>query len=342
MSKKLVKFNQSGFYNIRGKAIDVKHMEFPLIEDYKTGSDMVGYVTVDGSYQPGFPTRNIRIKCDQNAFTLIDESKAATKTEETDEQVIERLRKRFDILEDMTQATKEGTVRAMIVTGPPGVGKSYGVEKTLNKEDLFNLMGQRKPKYEVVKGAMSAIGLYCKLYEYADKGNVIVFDDCDSVLLDDLSLNILKAALDSSTKRTIHWNTDSSKLRAEGVPGSFEFKAGAIFITNIKFEHVKSKKLQDHLAALESRCHYIDLQMDTEREKVLRINQIVKDGMLDTYDFQNNETEEVVGFITDNKKKLRELSLRTVLKIADLRKSFPNNWKEMAEVTVMKSGRYAA
>jgi hypothetical protein len=50
----------------------------------------------------------------------------------------------------------------------------------------------------------------------------------------------------------------------------------------------------------------------------------------------------VVGFIDDQKKKLRELSLRTVLKIADLRKSFPGNWKEMAEVTVMKTGRYAA
>ena len=342
MSNKLVKFTQSGFYNIRGQANDVKGMEFPLIEDWKVGADMVGYVTVDGGYQPGFPTRNIRIKCDQNAYALIDQSKATKKREETDEEIIERLRKRFDILEDMTQATKEGTVRAMIVTGPPGVGKSYGVDKVLKKEDLFNMMGDRKPKYEVVKGAMSAIGLYCKLYEYADKGNVIVFDDCDSVLLDDLSLNILKAALDSSTKRMIHWNTDSSKLRAEGVPGSFEFKAGAIFITNIKFDHVKSKKLQDHLAALESRCHYIDLQMDTEREKVLRIKQIVKDGMLDTYNFQNGETEEVVGFIDDQKKKLRELSLRTVLKIADLRKSFPGNWKEMAEVTVMKTGRYAA
>jgi len=33
---------------------------------------------------------------------------------------------------------------------------------------------------------------------------VVVFDDCDSVLLDDLSLYILKTALDSSTKRTIH------------------------------------------------------------------------------------------------------------------------------------------
>ena len=339
MKQKLVKFTQSGFYNIRGKAHDVKGMEFPLVEDWKKGADLVGYITVDGGYQPGFPTRNIRIKCDQNAYALIDQSKATKKREETDEEIIERLRKRFDILEDMTQATKEGTVRAMIVTGPPGVGKSFGVDKVLKKEDLFNTMGGRKPKYEVVKGAMSAIGLYCKLYEYADKGNVVVFDDCDSILLDDLSLNILKAALDSSTKRMIHWNTDSHKLRAEGVPGSFEFKAGAIFITNIKFDHVKSKKLQDHLAALESRCHYIDLQMDTEREKVLRIKQIVKDGMLDSYNFQNNETEEVVGFIDDQKAKLRELSLRTVLKIADLRKSFPNNWKEMAEVTVMRTVR---
>ena len=342
MKQKLVKCTQSGFYNIRGKATDVKGMEFPLVEAWKKGADLVGYITVDGSYQPGFPTRNIRVRCDENAFTLIDKSKAAKKAEETDEQIIERLRKRFDILESMTQATKEGTVRAMIVTGPPGVGKSFGVDKVLKKEDLFNTLGQKKPKYEFVKGAMSAIGLYCKLYEYADKGNVVVFDDCDSILLDDLSLNILKAALDSSAKRTIHWNTDSHKLRAEGVPGSFDFKAGAIFITNIKFDHVKSKKLQDHLAALESRCHYIDLQMDTEREKVLRIKQIVKDGMLESYGFQNGEQEEVVSFIDTQKKKLRELSLRTVLKIADLRKSFPGNWKEMAEVTCMRTGRYAA
>tara|TARA_R110000851_G_scaffold33684_3_gene89518 strand:+ start:1436 stop:2446 length:1011 start_codon:yes stop_codon:yes gene_type:complete len=335
----MVKFTQSGFYNIRGQAVDVKNMEFPLIEEFKMGKDQLGYVTVDGGYQPGFPTRNIRIKCDEGAFDIIDEADKAAKRDETDEEIIERLRGRFDILEDMTQAVKEGTVRAMIVTGPPGVGKSFGVDKVLHKEDLFNMMGERKAKYEVVKGAMSAIGLYCKLYEYADKGNVVVFDDCDSVLLDDLSLNILKAALDSSTKRMIHWNTDSSKLRSEGVPGSFEFKAGAIFITNIKFENVRSKKLQDHLSALESRCHYVDLQMDTEREKVLRIKQITKDGMLDSYDFENGEEDEVIQFIDDQKAKLRELSLRTVLKIADLRKSFPTNWKNMAEVTVMKTGR---
>jgi hypothetical protein len=101
---------------------------------------------------------------------------------------------------------------------------------------------------------------------------------------------------------------------------------------------VRSKKLQDHLAALESRCHYIDLQMDTDREKVLRIKQIVSDGMLDSYEFEDFQRDEVVDFIMSNRAKLRELSLRTVLKVADLRKSFAGNWKAMAEVTVMKRG----
>jgi hypothetical protein len=259
-------------------------------------------------------------------------------SKETDEQIIERLRERFEILDDMTRACKAGKVRAMIVTGPPGVGKSFGVEKVLAKHDVFADVANdsKLKKYEVVKGAMSAIGLYKKLYEFSDKKSILVFDDCDSVLLDDLSLNILKAALDSSAKRTIHWNTDSRLLRSEGVPNSFEFKGGAIFITNIKFENVKSKKLKDHLEALESRCHYLDLTIDTEREKMLRIKQIVTDGMLDSYEFEDWQKLEIIDFIDDNKKKLRELSLRTVLKVADLKTSFPDRWKSVAEVTVMR------
>ena len=236
----------------------------------------------------------------------------------------------------MTKAVKTGDVRAMIVTGPPGVGKSFGVEEVLAKDDLFDMMGQRKPKYEIVKGAMSAIGLYSKLYKYSEAKNIIVFDDCDSILLDDVSLNILKAALDTSKKRVISWNTDSRVLRAEGVPDRFDFRGGAIFITNLKFENVRSKKLQEHLAALESRCHYIDLKMDTDREKVLRIKQIVKDGMLDSYEFEDVAKDEVVDFILENRAQMRELSLRTVLKCADLKKSFPANWQNMARVTVMK------
>ena len=260
---------------------------------------------------------------------------------ETDEEIIERLRERFDILDDMTRAVKKGDVRAMIVTGPPGVGKSFGVETVLSKHDVMANIAQdeKLKKYEVVKGAMSALGLYSKLYQYSDRKNILVFDDCDSVLLDDLSLNILKAALDTSKKRMIHWNTDSHMLRKEGIPDSFEFKGGAIFITNIKFDHVKSKKLRDHLEALESRCHYLDLTIDTEREKLLRIRQIVRDGMLSTYEYSEATVEEILEFVTVNAGRMRELSLRTVLKVADLRKSFPERWKSVAEVTCMRGSR---
>ena len=259
---------------------------------------------------------------------------------ETDEEIMQRLADRFEILEDMTRAVKKGDVRSMIVTGPPGVGKSFGVEKVLSKHDVFADVANdsKLKKYEVVKGAMSAIGLYKKLYEFSDKKSILVFDDCDSVLLDDLSLNILKAALDSGKKRMICWNTDSRSLQQEGMPNSFEFKGGAIFITNIKFDHVRSKKLRDHLEALESRCHYLDLTIDTQREKLLRIKQVVRDaGMLDAYDLTDEAKAECVEFVNANADRMRELSLRMVLKVADIRVSMPAKWRAVVEVTCMRN-----
>lgn len=335
----LVQFKE-GTYNIQGQPRSVAGMTFPLVEDYREdGKGM--YVTVDARGAKGFPDRNIRIRVTgTDAFTpTTGDAKmhiAEAAKAETDEEIKDRLRKRFKILTDMTQAAKEGNVRAVIVSGPPGVGKSFGVEAQLAKSDLFTTISNRPPKYEVVKGAMSALGLYCKLYKFSEPGNVIVFDDCDSILFDDLSLNILKAALDTSKRRWISWNTDSRVLRDEGIPDRFEFKAAAIFISNIKFDNVKSKRLKDHLEALESRSHYVDLTIDTEREKMLRIRQIVEDGMLRDYNLEPEEQEEILNFIDDNKKRLREMSLRTVLKMADLKKSFKDKWTEYAAVTCMK------
>ena len=254
---------------------------------------------------------------------------------ETDEQIIQRIATRFKILEDMTKAAIKGDVRAMIVTGPPGVGKSYGVEAELEKASLFDRIGGNGLKYEVVKGAMTPVGLYATLYKHSDRNHVLVFDDCDSVLLDDLSLNILKAALDSGKKRTIHWNADSSKLRGEGIPNKFDFHGSVIFITNIKFENVRSKKLRDHLDALQSRCHYLDLTLDTMRDKLLRIKQIFQQGdLFQAYELTPAQGEEILEFMQTNRDRLREMSLRMALKIADLTK-VSNNWREMAENTVM-------
>jgi hypothetical protein len=96
--------------------------------------------------------------------------------------------------------------------------------------------------------------------------------------------------------------------------------------------------MRDHLEALESRCHYIDLAIDTDREKLLRIKQITNDGMLNEYKLSEEVVQEIVDFCDINKKRLRELSLRTVLKVADLAKAFPDKWEAMAENTVMRRG----
>lgn len=281
------------------------------------------------------------IKKDEAQFrpSMSLETKTVEKeTNETDEEIIERMRTRFGILDDMTRAVKGGHVRAMIVSGPPGIGKSFGVEKVLSKHDMFaDVANDNKlKKYEIVKGTASAIGLYKKLYQYADRKSIVVFDDCDSVLLDSDCLDILKSALDSGKRRIINWNKESRFLQNEGVPQQFEFKGGCIFITNLKFENVRSKNLKAHLEALESRCHYLDLTIDTEREKMLRIKQIVNDGMLDEYEFADFEKDAIVDFIDVNRKKMRELSLRMVLKVADLKKSMPNNWQSVATVTCMR------
>ena len=323
----------------------VSGMIFNLVKGYQTGAKG-GYVTVksDGYFGENVPDV-VRIKVnsiEDIEFTAeavtASEFVAPIVTQETDEEVMNRIEERFDILHQMTRATISGDVRAMIVVGPPGVGKSYGVEFELEKAGLFDKISGKKLKYEVVKGAMTPIGLYCTLYRHSDSNNVLVFDDCDSVFQDELSLNILKAALDSGKKRKIFWNSDSAMLRREGVPDMFDFKGGAIFITNLKFENIQSKKMKDHLEALQSRCHFLDLTLNTMRDKFLRIKQIFRQGQLfNDYDFTPEKGEEILNFMDENKERLREMSLRMALKLADLTKVSDTNWKALAVSTCMKN-----
>jgi len=350
--KKYIKVEEGSY---RGQ--DMSGRVFPILKDYQKfdGGKTGGFITVDVTELGGFTEKDkVRINvADISKLTLTTEGayqinrdelksgvEAVTPNEnnETDEEAIERIAARFSILDEMAEAVSTSKVRAMIVSGPPGIGKSYGVEQALEKQNMFQDIAGTNRKFEVVKGAMSAIGLYKKLYEHSAKGHVVCFDDCDAILYDDLALNLLKAALDTGKKRTLHWNTESRTLMAEGMPNSFEFFGGVIFITNIKFDNVKSKKLQDHLQALQSRCHYLDLTIDSMRDRMLRIRQICRIGMLEKYGMPKDEEERLIQFVFENKHKLREISLRMVLKIADLWKMAPDRYQALATQTCMRPG----
>jgi hypothetical protein len=328
----------------------VSNTKFTLVKGFQTGKKG-NYVTVKNEGQFPIAIDVVKVKVNhisdiefiegESVETVVNFKTKPVQVVETEEDAMNRIANRFTILDDMAKACINGDIRAMIVSGPPGVGKSYGVEQQLEKSAMFDKIAGKRVRFEIVKGAMTALGLYAQLYKYSDAKNVLVFDDCDSVFGDELSLNILKAALDSGKRRKICWNSDSSLLRREGIPDSFEFKGSAIFITNLKFDNVKSKKLQDHLEALQSRCHFLDLTIDSERDKMLRIKQVHRDtdttgGLFADYNFEFDEGEQVLNFMWDKKDKLRELSLRMALKIADLIKVSPGNWRMLAENTVMR------
>ena len=320
--------------------LEIKDAVFPLVKEYKEGKNG-NFITVDGSAVTGFPDRSIRIKVvNKDDFEMLEDGESVASTEaakvETDDEIIERLRERFEILEDMTYAACDGVVRGMVVTGPPGVGKSFGVEQVLKDAGIMKKLSQDSlRRFGVEKGAATPIGLYQLLYDYSAAGSVLVLDDCDSVLYDELSLNLLKAALDSGKKRTLSWRSESRALANNGVPDQFDFKGSIIFITNVKFERTRGK-LKDHLDAIMSRCHYLDLTLDTMRDKFLRCKQIVADGMLNEYKFSDEDKTDLMDYIYTNKNKLREMSLRMVLKIADLKKMNANKWKSYAESTCMR------
>lgn len=321
---------------------------FTLVKGFQTGKKG-SYVTVKNDGQFAIAIDEVKVKVDSiediqflNGEIVKENTVEFKKPEvkESEVEAMDRIATRFAVLDEMSKACISGDIRAMIVSGPPGVGKSYGVETQMEKASMFDKIAGKKVRFNIVKGAMTALGLYAQLYKYSDKKNVLIFDDCDSVFSDELALNILKAALDSGKTRKICWNSDSRLLRDEGIPNMFNFNGSAIFITNIKFDNVKSKKMQDHLEALQSRCHFLDLTIDSERDKMLRIKQVHRDsdgGLFKDYDFDDAKATEVLDFMWDNHSKLREVSLRMSLKIADLVKISPSNWQALARTTCMKA-----
>ena len=159
--KKYIKI-ETGSY--RGQ--DMSGRIFPILKDYQkfTGDKEGGFVTVDCSEFDGFEgldkarvnvpdIASLTIVPEGQYITHRDELKTTDKiitakeTTESDEQAIERIAARFGILDEMADAVATSKVRAMIVSGPPGIGKSYGVEKALEKQNMFEDIAGSKRKF---------------------------------------------------------------------------------------------------------------------------------------------------------------------------------------------------
>ena len=253
---------------------------------------------------------------------------------ETEEEIEHRLQTRFSALERFCKATTVGKNPSMILSGPTGVGKSFTVGKTL-------AAAGNSIYATVIKGFVRSTGLYKTLYEFRHPNSVVVFDDADSVFDDATSLNLLKAATDSTKRRRLHWLSETDMKDEDGSPieRQFDFEGSVIFITNYDFEDMikRGSKLSPHFEALMSRSHYLDLSMKSTLDYIVRIKQVVRDhNMLRDAGFSADEEKEIIDFIQENKDNLRELSLRMVLKLSNIMRIDSENWKDLAKITCFK------
>lgn len=278
-------------------------------------------------YNVAQPIEGYKVKRNNSAVNHFPHTPPAS--QETDEQIDARLNDIFNVLTKLTDSCIKGQSRALIVSGPPGLGKSYSVEQKLEE---WNPEGDR---YCITKGYVRPTGLYKLLHKYKDEGQVIVFDDADTIFYDDNALNLLKAVCDTTEKRSVSWLTETRMVddNEEKLPRSFSFEGTVIFITNLDFDDLigKGHKLAPHLQALVSRSHYIDLGMKSKRDYLVRIRQVIQQGMLGH--LSQEQKDDVYAFLTEKQNSLRELSLRMAIKLATIRLASPEDWKKVATVT---------
>lgn len=243
---------------------------------------------------------------------------------------LERLKSQFEIMESLVGQVASGSIRGLIISGAPGIGKTFNVLKVLrNYEDnVAPLMGV-DANVEVCAGHMTTVGLVEALWRNRESASTLVLDDIDTVLDKLDALNILKAALDSGSERTISYMSQNAALRKAGIPQQFDYQGSIILITNQDMEN-HTGKLAPHFKALISRCYYFDLGIKTPEARLAWIRHVSE-----TTNMLGDEkaTKEIISYMTRNLGELRELSLRTAIKIKKVHRQ--PQWQRIADYTVL-------
>lgn len=224
---------------------------------------------------------------------------------------------RFDFVRRVTQLVIEGCNPSGFLTGSPGIGKTHIVREQLRHNGLVE--GQ---DYDFIKGHVSSFGLFSLLYHKRDNG-LLIFDDCDQVFKNDLSANILKAALDSYDVRRVTWYSRSIPEDAEDIERDFIFDGNVMFITNVPVEQIDP--------AIKSRTLCIDLEL-SRREITDHMRNVLRFVLpKETMELKI----EVLDYLGEIENVFGEYNLRTLMKGIRIRKRYedPIIWKGLIRAT---------
>ena len=288
-----------------------------------------------------------RPKGSKNKSTLIREGKWCPITDKPilpedprpDSELMADMESRFDVFERMMTGMVHGDVTSLIVSGAPGVGKSYTAHQVLSRaQEEDNTF-----RFTMKSGTVTPVELYKLAYVYRHPKHVIVLDDSDGIMGGEDGLNVLKGLLDSGTKRVVSWLSNSSALKVEGeeTPKEFEYKGSIAFLTNKNFQTVIDGEIGrsnvEHMRALMSRSLYLDLKMHTRREVSLWVRNIIeKSDLLVHRGLPRELQNEAIEYLTKHRDDLREMSIRTVIKLGQIMLINPVNWETDARHMLLK------
>jgi hypothetical protein len=251
-----------------------------------------------------------------------------------DEEILTDLLERFGILSVLTRGAIDGNIRSSIITGGPGTGKSYWTETMLKEAHET-----RNIKYDIISGMITPINLYKTAYELRHKGSVMVIDDADKLLGNEDGLNLLKALCDTSDVRTISYLAESPSLKEAGIPNRHVFDAAVMVISNVNFQTIVDEgrsKIAPHLEAMLSRSMCLDLRLDSRHEIGVWVKHVVTtEKIFEREGLTQQQGDAIINFISVHQDNLKELSLRTPKKIAQLMKT-SSNWESLAKILLTK------
>ena len=236
--------------------------------------------------------------------------------------------KRWKSYRVMLNMVAKGLGKSMIAYGTGGVGKTY------NQEEVFKAQGLKKFEdgmtpgfgdydYVSITGKSTPAAMFKALYEH--NGKTVVFDDCDSVLEDDTSINILKGALDTTGDGTISYLSGRKMKDSNGeeIPQRFTFLGKALFISNLTAEKMPQP--------LRSRAFTVDLTMNAD-ETVTMLKKIApqmkfKNNRGERIEVSEQDRNAAVALIDKYKNQvdIGDLNARTLGQIAMIHKQFREN-----------------
>ena len=249
----------------------------------------------------------------------------------TDEEIKTFFIEKYNAIEDVSTMVSKGEVRSLIVSGSPGFGKTTRIIKNLDKLDV---------DYKEINVKITSRMLYKELYNYRESGQVLVIDDADSCFDNEDGLNLIKASTDSKIERRVSRFVEGKIIDDENgelIPKTFIYKGQVIFITNknLQGESESNSKNSEHIKAIISRGSYIDLKINTIRERLIAIKMMIDDNILNQFEFSKEQENELYEFIVDNGENFRDLSIRTLINVVPFFKN-KENWKELIKHSFFK------